>query len=187
MAKTKAIYEYKPEYAQQLLEYFDISAYERVELTDKNGKVTDVVIIPASPPNFYGFARLIGIPSRAVKAWCETHEDFREAWDRAEDCMKDIIFTNGLLGKYEKTVTIFSMKNLFQWTDRVEQKLELGTGLTSLLSQISTNNNQLDMMQQRRLGIKEVDAMTSSQSKQILDSAKVVVDAELLPEVNHEN
>jgi hypothetical protein len=185
MAKSKAIYEYNPKYAIMLLEYFDVSSYERLELTDKDGNIVDVKIIPTDPPNFYGFARRIGIPSRAIKSWCETHEDFKEAWDRAEDCLKDIIFTNGLLGKYDKTVTIFSMKNLFGWTDRVEQKLELGSSLTSLLSQISQQNNSMDMMQQRELGIKEFDAIVTPESKHILEHAKTIVNAELLPEVNH--
>jgi hypothetical protein len=112
---------YKPEYCEQILDFFSGPAYEEKEVTKigKGGDVTEgVVQLVANPPLFLkDFAQHIGIHYRSVYPWIAKYPEFKEAYEAAKKLVHERIITNALMGLYNNRFSIFTMKNLAGWRD----------------------------------------------------------------------
>ena len=117
---------YKPEYCQQIIDFFNKKPYEPIMIkakdgegevvaTDKNGRA---LFNPCSLPTKEGFAISIGIHRETLINWSKKHTEFFDAIKKAEDYQKDILIQNGLIGNYDKTFAIFVAKNVTDMNDK---------------------------------------------------------------------
>lgn len=120
---------YKPEYCQDIIEYFQREPFTPVYdangdiAFDKNGKP---VLMPCSLPTLSGYAVKLGVNPETVLNWTKKHEDFLESYKLAKAMQEEILIQNGLAGNYEKAFTIFLAKNITSMKDykhvEVDQK-----------------------------------------------------------------
>ena len=102
---------YRPEYATQLAEFFNIQASD----VDDEGKRV------AKPlPTLAAFACKIGVHRETLLNWCDKFPEFFDAYKMAKEHQERILVENGLLGGYEKAFAIFTAKNLIDWRDKAE-------------------------------------------------------------------
>lgn len=113
---------YKSEYAAQMLEYFESFEKTKIvhdEMVWKNGEVAKKEReVPNAPPQFSEFARKIKTTHRQLKAWCRLYPEFLEAYIACQEIFKEFLISNGLLGHYASTMTIFTAKNETDMKDK---------------------------------------------------------------------
>lgn len=118
---------YKPEYCQQLIDYFSIEPLEIIreqEITDTDGGKYISRRLPQRFPWFEGFARKIGVHRNTLKNWCAEHPEFAEAYDTAKDLQREFIVDVALSGAAPPSFAIFTMKNVCGWRDERDLKLK---------------------------------------------------------------
>ena len=114
---------YKPEFCQQLVDYFDVPITEtkKVKKYDTNGKSYFRDVERAvSIPHFSTFAKKIGVDVMLFKSWDKTHPEWKKAHDFARELQKRNLVDGALLGKYQASFAIFAAKNYTDMRDRVE-------------------------------------------------------------------
>lgn len=117
---------YKPEYCQQLIDYFSIEPLEIIreqEITDTEGGKYISRRLPQRFPWFEGFARKIGVHRNTLKNWCAEHPEFAEAYETAKDLQREFLVDIGLSGATSASFAIFTMKNVCGWRDERDLKL----------------------------------------------------------------
>lgn len=91
---------YKPEYCQQIVEWFEVKVKEN-EL-----------------PFLSKWARQEArVCEDTAIEWTKQHEDFSEAYKKAKDIQKEFLITGGLTGKFNPTFAIFTAKNITDMRD----------------------------------------------------------------------
>lgn len=118
---------YKPEYCQQLIDYFSIEPLEIIreqEITDTEGGKCISRRLPQRFPWFEGFARKIGVHRNTLKNWCAEHPEFAEAYETAKDLQREFLVDIGLSGATSASFAIFTMKNVCGWRDERDLKLK---------------------------------------------------------------
>jgi hypothetical protein len=83
---------YDPLTANRLIRYFDVEP----KVTEKDGKVEAIDF-----PTLEGFCGKYKIPKRKLMYWAEQYEEVKEAIEFARDKMKEVLFVNGLSGRYQ--------------------------------------------------------------------------------------
>ena len=117
---------YKPEYCQQLIDYFSIEPLEVIreqEITGTEGGKYVSRRLPQRFPWFEGFARKIGVHRNTLKNWCNEHPEFAEAYETAKDLQREFLVDIGLSGATSASFAIFTMKNVCGWRDERDLKL----------------------------------------------------------------
>jgi hypothetical protein len=117
---------YKPEYCQQLIDYFSIEPLEIIreqEIVGTEGGKYVSRRLPQRFPWFEGFARKIGVHRNTLKNWCNEHPEFAEAYDTAKDLQREFIVDVALSGAAPPSFAIFTMKNVCGWRDERDLKL----------------------------------------------------------------
>ena len=116
---------YDDKYCQEIIDYFNKPAYEPIMIKDDEGvlsvatnKQDKPLMKPCSLPTKEGFAFSIGIHCETLTNWAKKHNDFFEAFKKAENLQKNILIQNGLIGNYEKTFAIFVAKNVTDMKDQ---------------------------------------------------------------------
>ena len=110
--------EYKPEFAEMLLEYFAIEP-TKIEQRIIEGVECEVQV--TNPlPTLAGFACQIGFHRGTLWDWSEKYPEFADAYKKAKDHQERILAENGLMGRYEKAFAIFTAKNVIGWKDKVD-------------------------------------------------------------------
>jgi hypothetical protein len=110
---------YRPEYAEQLIEYFSVKPCAFEERENSKGEIQRITI-PASLPTMAGFACKIGVHRETILNWSKNHPEFFDALKLAKEYQEHILIENGLMGGYDKTFAIFTAKNLINWRDKTE-------------------------------------------------------------------
>ena len=119
MAERGRPTDYKPEYAKELEDFFDVKACEYVVEENSKGIMCQVVK-PQPLPTLAAFACKIGVHRETLLNWTKTHPDFLDAYKKAKDHQERVLVENGLMGGYDKTFAIFAAKNLIDWRDKQE-------------------------------------------------------------------
>lgn len=131
---------YLPQYADMLIDHFNIEKYEKVEMesetrySPKTGiKVSEkkkYKLIPNDLPTFEGFARKIGVTHKTLLNWTDAVEDpeapelvykypdFLQAYNVCKAIQKEFLVDNGLKGNYPPASFIFVTKNVTDMTDK---------------------------------------------------------------------
>lgn len=118
---------YKPEYCQQLIDYFSIEPLEIIreqEITDTEGGKYISRRLPQRFPWLEGFARKIGVHRNTLRDWCDLHPEFAEAYETAKDLQREFIVDVALSGAAPASFAIFTMKNVCGWRDERDLKLK---------------------------------------------------------------
>lgn len=117
--------EYKSEFCQQIIEFFNKPPYEPLMVKDDKGKdvvATDkfgrAIYTPCTLPTKEAFATSIGVHAETLLNWSKKNTEFFDAIKKAENHQKNILIQNGLIGNYEKTFAIFVAKNVTDMNDK---------------------------------------------------------------------
>ena len=111
---------YKPEYCQEIIEFFSIPPSREVEVVqyDKSGNDHVTYQTKANPiPFFAAFARKIGVNDDTIVEWEKVHPEFSAAYKKAKELQKEFLIENGLAGLYNATFAIFTAKNITDMRD----------------------------------------------------------------------
>lgn len=87
---------YKAHYALELIKYFSVKPYERVEKDSKTYAYKPYE--PSDYPSFAGFAIHIGVSRHTIRNWAEEYPEFGEAYQLAKDYQENWLLVNGLKG-----------------------------------------------------------------------------------------
>lgn len=121
--KTGRPTKYKPEYCQEIIDYFNIETTRKVktEYKNKKGETWEKEELAAEQLRFLsGFARKIGVCHDTLCEWCKVHPAFSEAYKKAKALQKEHLITCGLLGLFPAAAFIFTAKNIAGMRDKQE-------------------------------------------------------------------
>ena len=117
---------YRPEYADQMLEYFITAAQTKTEQTkvtieesEQRGKSSKIEVqeILAGLPTFQRFALSIGVSTRTTENWRKQYPEFEDAYWKCKDIIEDF-FAQGLSsGRMSGIGAVFLAKNMTRFTD----------------------------------------------------------------------
>lgn len=115
MAKFGRPTKYKPEYCQQLVDFFRQDCIKEVEITveGKNWSKTVTDLVPVFFPTFEEFADNIDTHVDTLHEWRRRHKDFSEAYTRAKDRQKAMLLKFSLLGRLDTRFAQFMAINNF--------------------------------------------------------------------------
>lgn len=121
---------FREEFAQQLIDYFNIDAYtEKVELNKDGNPV--VVKVANKFPTLARFATMIGVTRETLHDWATKknddgelkYPDFSYAYKRAKDYQEAILVEGTMLNVFNAPFSIFTAKNVLGWRDKTEQEI----------------------------------------------------------------
>lgn len=113
-------FKYQSQYAQELLAFFDISAFTVTEVMKKDGSVS-LIETAAELPTFAAFARKLGVTQAVLAEWERQYPEFAQAAQKARDLQGNILIQNSLRGNYSSSFAVFTAKNLLGWHDGKEE------------------------------------------------------------------
>lgn len=108
---------YKPEFCQEMIDYFTVEHTRTVLRFNEKTKTEYEVDVPNKLPTLAGFAGKIGVSRGTLKKWAEAHPDFLSATTRAKALAEDMVVNNTLLGHYQSNFAIFVAKNYTDMRD----------------------------------------------------------------------
>lgn len=100
-------------------ERFD-QVQDAVKVTTDKGAVSWVAK-PVRPPTMAAYAATISVRRETLWAWSKQYEAFGEALGICKAMQEAILVELGTIGALNPAVTNFVLKNLQEWTDRVEE------------------------------------------------------------------
>jgi hypothetical protein len=118
---------YKPEYCQELIEFFSMPPYREIAetITYKDGtKKETTKLVPNNLPFLFEFAHKIGVETKTLDNWTKEHPDFLHAYKKAKEKQQAFLVNNCLTGLFQQTFGIFTAKNITDWRDQTEVKHE---------------------------------------------------------------
>lgn len=119
---------YKKKYAKALIEYFGKppNRVEYVKHYDSYGNIKreEPVLMGADYPTLEGFAASLSVTVRTLENWCESHEEFREAYERAKELQKNVLIVNSLGGQYNGNFAKFIAMNEFGMSEKSDHKFD---------------------------------------------------------------
>jgi hypothetical protein len=115
---------YRPEYCDEIIEYFDVPFSEQKlvgKVTGKNNYTKEEYKEVGCPMRFLsGFARHIKVDTSTLFEWCNKHPEFSKAFTRAKELQAEMLHSNSLKGLYDARYAVFSAKNMTEWRDKVD-------------------------------------------------------------------
>jgi hypothetical protein len=109
---------YRPEYCEQIVEYFQRPAYREVTLP--NGQTQNVCNVF---PTMTRFADSIGVDDSTLEDWILVHPNFLRAYKTAKKLQEAILQEGALGGAYHGSFAIFTAKNVCGWRDEKDLNL----------------------------------------------------------------
>lgn len=103
--------DYRPEYCQMLIDYFNRKPYE----TNSEGNLEALDF-----PSLAGFACTLEVSRDTLANWAKANKDFFCAYKRAKDYQENFLIVNSMKGLTNPAFSIFTAKNVLGWRDKVE-------------------------------------------------------------------
>jgi len=127
---------FKPEYTQDLIEYFDVEPYRVVlkKIPTKQGHVVEIPMDEANDfPTLAGFAISIGVHRDTLHEWSKAtdkngellYPHFSDAYKKAKDFQERYLLTNGLKNLINTPWGIFIAKNVLGWRDKQPDEVDV--------------------------------------------------------------
>lgn len=113
---------YHHDYCRQVVAYFraDHTRMVNREVATPKGPIV-IEVEEANPlPTLAGFAASIGISTSTLGKWRKKYPEFDNAVQVAQAYQEDMLTNNALRGKFAAAPSIFAMKNLMGWRDKIE-------------------------------------------------------------------
>ncbi|MCZ6795803.1 MAG: terminase small subunit [Planctomycetota bacterium] len=123
-AKVGRPSKYRPDHhPEDVVAYFRQSydALQEPERVETRGGNVKWVQPPVPPPTLAGYAAKIGVRRETLWAWGQRHEEFGEAVEICKAIQEHLLIQMGLLGAYPPGLTIFMLRNLLGWKEKVER------------------------------------------------------------------
>lgn len=116
---------YKPELADDMIEFFSREPYREVERSKTDSKGGEYFWYEDTPndiPFFSDWCRKVGITKDTMNRWKDDPEkpEFSDAYKQSKELQKSFLITNGLRGLYNSTFAIFTAKNITDMRDKQE-------------------------------------------------------------------
>lgn len=113
---------YKPEYCEQMEEFFERElTTEKEKMIASQGKAVKITVEkPCLFPTFERFAVDIGVHSDTLQEWRAVHEAFSVSFKKCKDIQKNILMQNAMQGHYDKVFSIFVAKNCCDMNDKIQ-------------------------------------------------------------------
>lgn len=113
---------YRPDHCQAIVRYFNVSHTLEVEreVASPKGAIQITVEEAHSLPTLAGFAASIGVSTVTLARWRKKYPEFDEAVQVAQAHQEHMLTNNALRGKFAAAPSIFAMKNLMGWKDKIE-------------------------------------------------------------------
>lgn len=133
---------FKEEFAEQLIDYFNIEPYwEKVEMNKDGNPV--VIKVANKFPTLARFSTILGVTRETLHDWATAknvhgelkYPDFSYAYKRAKDYQESILVEGTMNGVFNAPFSIFTAKNVLGWRDKTEQEIT-GKDGESLMSAI---------------------------------------------------
>lgn len=114
---------YKPEYCEQIIEFFDIeqTMKKKKQVATNKGVVEIEEEEAAEFPTFVDFAMEIGVNIDTLKEWRDKHPNFSAAYKKAKKLQEGLIISNGMKGRYNTTFALFFLKCNAGWNDKAAE------------------------------------------------------------------
>lgn len=110
---------YIPQYADQMLEYFNVEAGKDVAYEGKDGE-PKTARVAVDFPTLAGFACKLGVHRETLLEWSKQFPEFSDAYKMAKEHQERILVQNGLKDGYHANFAIFTAKNVLNWRDKQE-------------------------------------------------------------------
>lgn len=119
--------DYKPEYCEKIVKFFNIDPFIRETYTDNNG-AERTRLVPNRFPTLARFAAELDVDRSTLAEWADkkdsdgvlVHPEFSRAYKRAKDYQEAFLAEGGLAGAFETPFAIFTAKNVIGWKDKQE-------------------------------------------------------------------
>ncbi len=115
---------YKPEYCQQIIDYFSVqpqqTVYKKEYFKDGTIKSEVPITLPAQFPTFQGFAQEIGVNTSTLYEWVNEYKEFSESFTRAKEIQEKIWLINSMGNLYNSQFAQFFGKNCLGYKDKTE-------------------------------------------------------------------
>lgn len=107
-----------------LLKFFQEQHARVEEILEVETKQFDVKFVqkPIPVPTISGWAANVGISKCTFTKWRVDHPEFEDSVGVVKAIQEDILLRMGTLGAYNPRVVEFMLKNLHEWTDRLDVK-----------------------------------------------------------------
>lgn len=125
---------YKPEYCEEIIEFFSVEPYREVEVTHRNKKGeewTTSELRANKLPFFSAFARKINVDDDTLGRWCEAYPEFCGAYKKCKSLQKEFMIHNAISGLYNPASFIFTAKNITDMRDKQEVEHSGSVNVTS--------------------------------------------------------
>ena len=100
-------------------------------------------------PFFSRFARTIAnVCEDTAIEWTKKHPEFSEAYKKAKDVQKEFLIESALTGKFDRTFSIFTAKNITDMRDKHETDITSGGKPIPLMNYTDVRNNLGDQENQ---------------------------------------
>ena len=120
---------YKPEYCEQIIQYFSVQPqqvdYKETYFADGTLKSKEPITMAQQLPTFQKFADIIGVHIDTLLEWNKEHEEFSLAYARAKQLQESIWLINGMSGLYNSQFAQFFGKNCLGYKDKTEQEVKI--------------------------------------------------------------
>lgn len=118
---------YKKSYCKKIIEFFDKDPFEETTRTIASyGKPVEIDVEKVTElPLLCKFAVDIGVNRSTLREWAEKHPEFSIAYSQAKELQRNLLITNGLMGRYNSKFASLAAKNMIGWRDQLEQKIEV--------------------------------------------------------------
>lgn len=119
--------EYREEYCERIVKFFDVEPFVREEYKDSNGSER-TRLIPNRLPTLARFAAELDVDRSTLAEWANktdaggalVYPKFSRAYKRAKDYQEAFLAEGGLAGAFETPFAIFTAKNVIGWKDKQE-------------------------------------------------------------------
>ena len=114
---------YKPEYCDDMFEFFAVKHYEIRECVSFNKFGQKSITYHESPgktPYFIDFARQIGVHRDTMNEWTRVHPEFGKTWKECKELQRNFLTENALRGNFNPTAYRFAAINYTNMSDKVE-------------------------------------------------------------------
>ncbi len=105
---------YRPEYCQELIDYFSIPAYkiDKKTFTTKNAVIEEPFAVVNDLPFLSNFAWDRKVEPATIDKWAKRYPDFQLALSHAKDLQKQFLIQNGIAGRYNSNFAVFTATNI---------------------------------------------------------------------------
>lgn len=116
---------YRPDFAEELMRYFDVEPFETIITDPERGRTAKV---PGKFPMFEEFAWQIGVTTETMRTWAAAidedgnlrHPEFTAAYAHARARQHALLVQGTLAGAYEPRFASLAAKNMIGFRDKVD-------------------------------------------------------------------